>query len=163
MGLDVSHDAWHGAYSAFMRWRTEIARAAGIPLEFMEGFYNENTLSLSLLRHTELKGAAYVPNAAGGMSNAWVSDGVARRASVFPIKWEVLRPDPIHLLLNHSDCDGEIEPGDCAAIADRLTELLPLLPAGDGVGHIGNWAAKTQAFIDGCRAAADAGEQLRFR
>lgn len=30
MGLDTSHNAWHGAYSAFMRWRTEIARAAGI-------------------------------------------------------------------------------------------------------------------------------------
>lgn len=25
MGLDVSHDAWHGAYSAFTRWRHEIA------------------------------------------------------------------------------------------------------------------------------------------
>jgi len=38
MGLDTSHDAWHGAYSAFMRWRTEIARCidvpAGEPLDF---------------------------------------------------------------------------------------------------------------------------------
>jgi hypothetical protein len=29
MGLDTTHDCWHGAYSAFMRWRSEIARAAG--------------------------------------------------------------------------------------------------------------------------------------
>lgn len=29
MGLDTSHDCWHGAYSAFMRWRTAIAEVAG--------------------------------------------------------------------------------------------------------------------------------------
>lgn len=29
MGLDVSHDAWHGAYSAFHRWRTALAEATG--------------------------------------------------------------------------------------------------------------------------------------
>lgn len=29
MGLDVSHDAWSGAYSAFHRWRKSLAKAAG--------------------------------------------------------------------------------------------------------------------------------------
>ncbi len=29
MGLDTTHDCWHGAYSAFGRWRQEIAGAAG--------------------------------------------------------------------------------------------------------------------------------------
>jgi hypothetical protein len=29
MGLDCSHDAFHGAYSAFMRFRTAVAEAAG--------------------------------------------------------------------------------------------------------------------------------------
>jgi hypothetical protein len=24
MGLDTTHDAWHGAYSAFMRWREKV-------------------------------------------------------------------------------------------------------------------------------------------
>ncbi len=38
MGLDTSHNAWHGAYSAFMRWRTEIARLIDVPLDKMEGF-----------------------------------------------------------------------------------------------------------------------------
>ena len=42
MGLDTTHDCWHGAYSAFMRWRQEIARIAGLPpLDLMEGFYEE--------------------------------------------------------------------------------------------------------------------------
>ena len=30
MGLDTTHDAWHGAYSAFARWREELATTAGI-------------------------------------------------------------------------------------------------------------------------------------
>ena len=28
MGLDCSHNAWHGAYSAFMRWRQKLADVA---------------------------------------------------------------------------------------------------------------------------------------
>jgi hypothetical protein len=40
MGLDTTHNCWHGAYSAFMRWRQEIAKAAGLPpLDLMEGFF----------------------------------------------------------------------------------------------------------------------------
>lgn len=42
MGLDTSHDCWHGPYSSFHKWRVEIARAAGIDLDAMEGFADEN-------------------------------------------------------------------------------------------------------------------------
>lgn len=39
MGLDCSYDAWHGAYSAFHRWRVKLAEVAAMPpLESMEGF-----------------------------------------------------------------------------------------------------------------------------
>ena len=39
MGLDVSHDCWHGPYSAFMRFRSQIAMRFGIPdLSRIEGF-----------------------------------------------------------------------------------------------------------------------------
>jgi hypothetical protein len=38
MGLDISHGCWEGAYSAFMRWRQQIAEVAGIPLMLMDGF-----------------------------------------------------------------------------------------------------------------------------
>lgn len=45
MGLDTTHNAWHGAYSAFMRWRTEIARVAGYPpLSLMEGFFERGSV-----------------------------------------------------------------------------------------------------------------------
>lgn len=29
MGLDTSHDCWHGAYSLFNRWRTKICEVSG--------------------------------------------------------------------------------------------------------------------------------------
>ena len=32
--------------------------------------------------------------------------------------------DPIRLLLNHSDCEGELSAEQCAAIAPRLRELV---------------------------------------
>ena len=146
MGLDCSHGAWHGAYSAFMRWRIEIAKIAGIPLELMEGFYTDDMNAMKL---AEFAGA----NAEGV---------VTLLKQNCPISWDILRPDPLHILLNHSDCEGEIAPEDCAKIADRLEELLVHMPPGDAGGHIGNWRDKTQTFIDGCRAAAAAGEPLDF-
>lgn len=33
MGLDTTHDAWHGAYSGFNRFRYAVAEATGIDLE----------------------------------------------------------------------------------------------------------------------------------
>ncbi|MDE2096534.1 MAG: hypothetical protein KGL39_04750 [Patescibacteria group bacterium] len=147
MGLDCSHDAWHGAYSAFMRWRTEIARLIGIPLELMEGFFEPSQSNQIAL--AKLAG----PNAVALMRL------ITKNC---PISWESLKPDPLHILLNHSDCDGEISPEDCSKIADRLQEILPLLPSSDAGGHIGSWRDKTLKFIAGCRAAAEANEPLDF-
>lgn len=150
MGLDCSHDAWHGAYSAFMRWRMEIARAAGLPpLMLMEGFFNpEAPYSAVFLDHN-----------ASDLSK----DSLKRLHEYLPIKWECLKPSPLHELLFHSDCDGEIATEYCAAIADELEKLLPFLPMDDQVGHIGNWRNKTQKFIDGLRKAADENQPLVFQ
>jgi hypothetical protein len=30
MGLDTSHNAWHGSYGSFNSWRTEICKQAGL-------------------------------------------------------------------------------------------------------------------------------------
>ena len=118
MGLDVSHGCWSGAYSAFARWRVEIARVAGIDLKSMEGY--------------------------GG-----------------DVSWETLRPDVLHVLLDHSDCDGSIPWEFTEKLAVRLTELLPLL-GGDGGGHIGLYREKTQEFIDGLLLAHGANEPVEF-
>jgi hypothetical protein len=148
MGLDTSHDAWHGAYSAFMRWREMIAEIAGMPpLRMMEGFWE--------------KGKAPYDPATMIFSNTREKETVERFCDGLPIKWESLKADPLHVLLYHSDCEGQIAPKDCAKIADRLEQLLPRFPQGDGGGHIGNWRDKTKTFIDGCRAAK-AKQPLKF-
>lgn len=38
MGLDTTHDCWHGPYSSFHRWRVAVAKSIGIDLDAMEGF-----------------------------------------------------------------------------------------------------------------------------
>ena len=71
------------------------------------------------------------------------------------VPWESLKPDPLHKLLHHSDCDGEIETKDCAAIADRLESLLPQITDEYYLG-------KTEQFIEGLRLAASANEDVVF-
>lgn len=38
MGLDTSHDAWHGPYGSFMDWRIWLAWQIDINLREMEGY-----------------------------------------------------------------------------------------------------------------------------
>lgn len=141
MGLDTSHDCWHGPYSSFMRWRRDIARAAGLPpLDLMEGFYSEGS---PIHDPFWRQGADSEENS--------VSERLARQS--LPIKWDCLKPNPLHILLHHSDCEGEIEAEDCEPIAAALEKLLPL---------VGDWRDKTQQFVDGLRRAAKAGENVDF-
>lgn len=133
MGLDTSHDCWHGAYSAFTRWRHELAKAAGYQVIRIEGQIHDTTML------------------------DW--GHIAEKN--FYGEWDVPPSDPLILLIAHSDCEGVIHPEHGALLADRLTELLPLLN-GDGGGHIGSYREKTQTFIDGLRAAVAAGEDVDF-
>ena len=120
MGLDTTHDCWHGPYSAFMRWREKLAEVAGYgSLREYSGFGE-------------------------GATKQWPNNG-----------------DALILLLDHSDCDGELPADRCGEIADRLAELLPAMEKADRDGL--NWyASKTQAFIDGLRRAAEKRENVEF-
>jgi len=146
MGLDTSHDCWHGAYSAFMRWRQKIAEVAGFPpLLLMEGFFERADVYDPFKEYQEK-----CPNQA------------ELYYASLPISWDALKPNPLHGLLHHSDCEGEIPTEQCGPIADELEKLLPLFPDDDGGGHIGMWRDKTQKFIDGLRLAASRGEAVEF-
>lgn len=157
MGLDCSHNAWHGAYSAFMRWRQKLAEVAGLPpLMLMEGFYtplDDRHMPATLYHGMGTNEPAYGPDSRPYM---------AALDDQLPIQWECLTPSPLHELLHHSDCDGEIPADRCGPIADALEALVPLLPDEMAGGHIGHWREKTTQFIAGLRAAAAAGEPLAF-
>lgn len=137
MGLDTSHDAFHGAYSAFNRFRQIVAKAMG-------GTFPEHE-SATFSDGTPIDPKTWYW---GPGFNAEKNPGLL-------------------VFFNHSDCDGEISPEDCVRVADELEALLPEIEKLDdgGGGHIesqGGYAAVTRLFIGGCRAAAEDNEPLVF-
>ncbi len=142
MGLDTTHDCWHGPYSAFTRWRHVVARAAGyevLPVKYEDG----TTMDTIMVDWGHITAA----NLQG--------------------EWDETPKDALMVLIAHSDCDGLIHPNQGRALADRLEGLLPLLQGGgrDGGSARADYdgtRAATERFIAGLRAAAEAGEDVRF-
>lgn len=62
MGLDTTHDCWHGAYSAFHRWRAKLCEVAGLgKIEERNGFggnkpWPESDPLVTLLYHSDCDG-----------------------------------------------------------------------------------------------------------
>ncbi len=67
-------------------------------------------------------------------------------------------------LLDHSDCDGEISPEDCATVAPRLREVIDAIwPEGVIEPGRGAYDRSTGLLLaEGMEAAAAAGEPLEF-
>ena len=118
MGLDTSHDAWHGPYSSFNEFRVAI--------------------------HAALGGAPTTQD----LSDAWEA-GRYNDQSV-----------PINVLMNHSDCDGEIAAKDCGPLADAMEALLPKLS--NAPDEYLSVRSKAKRFIVGLRDAAEANEPVDF-
>ena len=125
MGLDTTHDAWHGPYSAFHLFRQALIAAIG-------GTY------------TEVHPAGY----------DWTYDD-----AIVPSEHVA----GLSVLLNHSDCDGEISPDDCLAVAAALEWVAPRMPD-DGAGALSEFTPRARAlqFAKGCRLASEKGEALEF-
>jgi hypothetical protein len=138
MGLDTSHDAWHGAYSAFGRWRNRLTEVAGYQL--MSVNYDDG-----IKRDTPM-----------------IEWHLYRERIELMGEWAETPHDPLLVLIAHSDCEGVIHPAQAGPLADRLEGLLPLLGEEDGGGHIGGYREKTQKFIDGLRRAVAANEDVDF-
>jgi|SRR3989304_2461194 len=149
VGLDTTHDCWHGAYSAFNRWRNKLALSAGYML-YKHGaggpgidadllIYESALIDWGLVRAKELEGD-------------W---------DAIPVRIDGT-PDPLLLLLAHYDCEGYLKVEHLEPLALRLQELLPSLGDDEGGGHIGLYREKTQTFIDGLRKAAEARERVEF-
>jgi hypothetical protein len=135
MGLDVSHGCWSGAYSAFSRWRNELAVAAGYKVARHANGHVTATLPWDQFTEANLQG-----------------------------EWDYMPgDDPLIWLLAHSDCDGVIHPEQGELLAGRLEQLLPKLDATETVGHIWpHMRGVTEQFIAGLREAAVAGEDVEF-
>lgn len=114
MGLDTSHNCWHGAYSGFNTFRETLAQLIGMNLRSMEGF--------------------------GG-----------------DVPFESNEKEPLNILLNHSDCDGEIEHKDTLPLANRMQELLDANPSLDEYTK-----RKMVQFIEGLKNAHEVGENVDF-
>lgn len=119
MGLDTSHDCWHGPYSSFMIWRQQL--------------------------HYCLTGQEPTPE---NLERAW-ADGMYSNQKI-----------PIDVLMNHSDCDGEIPAKVCGPLADALEELRPKMEAMSA--DVPWFAKKTATFIKGLRLAAIHNESVVF-
>ena len=134
MGLDTTHDCWHGPYSSFSRWRNALASAAGyevLPVKDDIGMVFD-TVQID-----------------------W--DGIAaRNPNVYEGVWVEPPADPLLIVIVHSDCDGRIYPHDAANLVNRLEELLPKLNDIDSVKF------KTEKFIAGLHKAVEANEPVEF-
>lgn len=151
MGLDCSHDAWSGAYSAFNRWRDQVARAAGYAI--WPVIYDDCKLS---------NGSGF------GRDTIMIDWGHVTEENLMGV-WAETPTDPLIVLIAHSDCDGDIHPAQAVPLADRLEGLLPELDAIEAeVASMGHMAARgglrgcTEKFITGLREAAAANEPLEF-
>jgi len=77
--------------------------------------------------------------------------------AVSPTPWSTLPPNPLWVLLNHSDCDGTIEHRDCLPIAQALREIAehPELDAED-------FRDRCLQFAEGLARAHYSGKPVRF-
>lgn len=143
MGLDVSHNAFSGAYSAFNRLRQEVAYAAG------------GSFPPHWIRDSE--GSVVLDNNGSPVKNRKLTDEY------------IYLPDDcgdgLREFLAHSDCDGEISPEMCKKVADDLEVVADKMEEIEAVGHLrkyGTYAEAVRTFAAGCRDAHDANESLEF-
>lgn len=157
MGLDTTHECWHGPYSQFMRWREWLAAQIGIPLCLMDGFvkYTYDQSDVDSLGPVDKKRDAIRALAILGEA----------------IPWSILHGDPIVRVLSHSDCDGKIPWWECKGIALRLTEIYRQSREADVFGHGGmdnrrgcydSMGRATLRFAVGCLRAWKAKEHVQF-
>lgn len=149
MGLDCSHDAFHGAYSAFNRLRQFVCASTGgsFPPHWVQGPDDPQPKGTEW----ELERRTDIPNDCFQCGEGFPTE-----------EWPGL-----YEFLTHSDCDGEISPEMCVNVADDLERLLPAMEQmkWECAGHIaaaGGFVSAVKTFIAGCRAAAAAGEPLEF-
>lgn len=151
MGLNVSFEAFDGAYSAFNSFRKCLAWSIGgsYPPHFIE-----NDDGWIMDKHDLPKTNQELDD------SRWYFDDEITSQKKNPALFE---------LLNHSDCDGYINYSVCRKLSTELIELLPKIQEYENkfgcFGHIsrdGGYVLVTQRFIDGCNKAVENKKRLEF-
>lgn len=143
MGLDLTHNCWSGSYPAFNRWRDKLGEVAGYTF------------------HKSPDGFGYSPDIDWGNIENIIGHDLDGKWPNIPVRPDGT-PDPLIILMAHSDCGGYLQTEYLDALANRLEDLLPKLENLDDGGHIGSYTDKTQTFIKGLRLAAKCGERVGF-
>lgn len=153
MGLDTSHDAYHGGYGGFHVFRETLARATA----------------------SELGVDMDWPNSIG-LPDGWpeagdqpMDEGLRERLAMGNFTPDEMPPEPIYVLLLHHDCDGVIPAFACSPLADQMERLLPRIDA-ETLAFAPAWAIPAdrnttdmaKRFVAGLRAASKAGQDLIF-
>lgn len=115
MGLDTTHNAWHGPYSSFSLFRRYMAKTIGMDLDKMEGYGGDISFSQF--------------------------------------------DDDLCILLDHSDCEGDISPENCRRLALRLDQLISTMEPDKS--PYSNYQRALQ-FSKGCKLAAEKNEHILF-
>lgn len=134
MGLDTSHDCFHGPYSQFNQWREWLN------LFIMRERGGTGDTTAEEIGHM---GATY------NAYNTAYAQGLYADQSV-----------PLNVLMQHSDCDGEIPADVCAALADDLQRIADRFMPERGTYDM--MRPTTMRFIAGLRDAAANNEPVVF-
>lgn len=81
------------------------------------------------------------------------------------ISWKSLEPDVLHELLNHSDCEGEINWECCDLLADRLEDVKGNVDErvkSFECGQMPNFVECIDEMIEGLRYAYQKQENIEF-
>ena len=142
MGLDTTHNCWHGSYGGFTHFRMMLAEAAGYHV--IRGSTKDNQFDNRIYYpHIQLDWGHVTPQHNFG-------------------EWDETPSDPLIVLLVHSDCDGVIHPEQSGPLADRMEELLPNLRNKPGFGYENYYYDKAKQFIKGLRDAHEHREMVEF-
>lgn len=133
MGLDVSHDAFHGAYSAFNRLRQAVAKATG---------------------------GVFPPHDRADIPPDYLQLGEGYDNESHPGLWEFLKHSDCDGEIDPATCLRVAD--DLEALLPRIAEVEADEPSTGHLQAAGGYVEVTKRFIAGCRAAAAAGEPLEF-
>jgi hypothetical protein len=151
MGLVISHGTWNGPYGSFMDWRKWVARQIGIPLDLMQGYYYDNDSYPNIFTLLEYN----YPNG----DEIQMSRIRRDLKPMLPLKWSDFKPNVLHKLLYHSDCEGYLGHSTANKIAIELEKIIQNIERNETNEYYYN---KTLTFIDGCKLAYSKKEKLTF-